>query len=235
MWYRMKERCEGWTKLIMKIKIRKCVYRVFRPVPGAWLSGKKADLVAKVKDLVGLVEDMIRAESKEIGRRRPLVHAAPTRAVNPHADDLSRQLDQKYALEVEIARKTVAALIAAGQFRAPRATKPTSQPKEPKKRGARGAIPVRKEATEEEQDLVARDAQFEDDGIVWQIYSTRWSELEGVTLLYYDVERVADRLKDSGDELTDPEDLLSDDEDVERSSATEVKDWVNSFQRTSAT
>ena len=70
---------------------------------------------------------------------------------------------------------------------------------------------------------------------MWQIYSTRWSELEGVTLLYYDVERVADRLKDSGDELTDPEDLLSDDEDVERSSATEVKDWVNSFQRTSAT
>ena len=48
-------------------------------------------------------------------------------------------------------------------------------------------MPVRKEATEEEQALVAKDAQFEDDGIVWQIYSTRWSELEGVTLLCYDV------------------------------------------------
>jgi hypothetical protein len=31
----------------MKIKIRKCVYRVFRPVPGAWLSAKKADMLAK--------------------------------------------------------------------------------------------------------------------------------------------------------------------------------------------
>jgi hypothetical protein len=33
-------------------------------------------------------------------------------------------------------------------------------------------VPVRKEATEEEQALVAKDAQFEDDGIAWQIYST---------------------------------------------------------------
>jgi hypothetical protein len=49
------------------------------------------------------------------------------------------------------------------------------------------------------------------------------------------VERVAERLQDSGDELTDPEDLLSDDDDVERSSATEVKDWVSNFQRTTAT
>jgi hypothetical protein len=96
-------------------------------------------------------------------------------------------------------------------------------------------VPVRKEATEEEQALVAKDAQFEGDGIVWQIYSTRWSELEGVTLLYYDVERIAERLQDSGDELTDPEDLLSDDDDVERSSATEVRDWVSNFQRTTAT
>jgi hypothetical protein len=134
-----------------------------------------------------------------------------------------------------MARKTVAALIAAGLFRAPRATKPKSQPNEPKKRKARGAVPVRKEATEEEQALVAKDAQFEGDGIVWQIYSTRWSELEGVTLLYYDVERIAERLQDSGDELTDPEDLLSDDDDVERSSATEVRDWVGNFQRTTAT
>jgi hypothetical protein len=43
--------------------------------------------------------------------------------------------------------------------------------------------------------LVARDAQFEGDGIVWQIFSTRWSELEGVTLLYYDVEGVSERLE----------------------------------------
>ena len=132
---------------------------------------------------------MIKAEPMEIGRRRPLVDAAPTRAANPFADDLTRQLDQKYALEVEMARKTAAALIAAGQFRAPRATKPKSQPNEPRKRKARGAVPVRKEATEEEQALVAKDAQFEDDGIVWQIYSTRWSEqLEGVALPYYDVD-----------------------------------------------
>jgi hypothetical protein len=62
----------------------------------------------------------------------------------------------KYALEVEVARRTVAALIAAGQFRAPRATKPKSQPNEPRKRKARGAVPVRKEATEEEQALVAK-------------------------------------------------------------------------------
>ena len=59
----------------MQIKIRKYVYKVFRPVPGAWLSGKKADLVANVNDLVKLVEVMIKAESMEIGRRRPLVDA----------------------------------------------------------------------------------------------------------------------------------------------------------------
>ena len=81
--------------LQMQIKIRKYVYKVFRPVPGAWLSGKKAGLVANVNDLVKLVEVVIKAESMEIGRRRPLVDAAPTRAANPFADDLTRQLDQK--------------------------------------------------------------------------------------------------------------------------------------------
>ena len=54
-------------------------------------------------------------------------------------------------------------------------------------------------------------------------------------MLYYDVERITERLQGSGDDLTDPEDLLSDDDDVERSSAKEVKDWMSNFQRTTAT
>jgi hypothetical protein len=67
-----------------------------------------------------------------------------------------------------------------------------------------------------------------------QIFSTRWSELEGVTLLYYDVERVSERLENAEDELGDPEDLLNDDDDVERSSAAaEVKKWVTSYETTS--
>ena len=82
---------------------------------------------------------------------------------------------------------------------------------------------MRKEASEEEQGLVADDAQFVDDGVTWQVYSTRWQEKEGVTLLYYDVERVKLRLQSEEDELEDAEDLLSDDEDVERSSPEEVR------------
>ena len=70
--------------LQQQIKIRKYVYRVFRPVPGAWLSGKKADLLAKVGELTLLVEDMIRNEQKEVGRRRPKLAAAPDRGANPY-------------------------------------------------------------------------------------------------------------------------------------------------------
>jgi hypothetical protein len=45
-----------------------------------------------------------------------------------------------------MARKLVAALIAGGKCKAPRASKPNSQAKLPKKRGGRNAVPVRKEA-----------------------------------------------------------------------------------------
>ena len=86
---------------------------------------------------------------------------------------------------------------------------------------------VRKEATAAEQEFVAGDVQFEDEGTLWQIYTTRWHEKEGVTLLYYDVDRIKARLADPNDELEDAEDLLSDDEDVERSSPEEVRKWVD--------
>ena len=52
-----------------------------------------------------------------------------------------------------MARKTVAALIAAGQFRAPRATKPKSQPNEPKKRQKREGLD---QELEEEQESIRR-------------------------------------------------------------------------------
>jgi hypothetical protein len=51
----------------MQIKIRKYVYRIYRPVVGAWLSGTKRELLSKVDDLQGLVEEMIKKETKEIG------------------------------------------------------------------------------------------------------------------------------------------------------------------------
>jgi hypothetical protein len=89
---------------------------------------------------------------------------------------------------------------------------------------------VRKEATEAEQELVAEDAQFEDDGTLWQVYTTRWEPDHGVTLLYYDVDRIGSRLDDVGDDLEDPEDLLSDDDDVEHSSPKEVRAWVDEYQ-----
>ena len=46
---------------------------------------------------------------------------APCRVISPHDDRLTRQLDQQYSLQVEIAQKQVAALIKQGTFRAPRA------------------------------------------------------------------------------------------------------------------
>ena len=69
--------------------------------------------------------------------------------------------------------------------------------------------------------LVADDAQFVDDGATWQVHNARprWQEKEGVTLLYYDVERAKLRLQSEEDELEGAADLLSDDEDVERRSA----------------
>ena len=76
---------------------------------------------------------------------------------------------------------------------------------------------------------MADDVQFEEDGTMWQVYSTRWEDGIGVTLLYYDVERVAARVADSNEELEDPEDLLSDDSDVERSSPTEVRKWIDDW------
>jgi len=65
---------------------------------------------------------------------------------------------------------------------------------------------------------------------LWQVYTTRWEPGHGVTLLYYDVDRIRSRLDDVGDDLEDPEDLLSDDDDVERSSPTEVRAWVDEYQ-----
>jgi hypothetical protein len=67
----------------MQTKAREYVCDVFRPVQGVWLSGKKSALLDGVKELVGLVEEMIKAESMEIGRRRPRVNVAPSRAANP--------------------------------------------------------------------------------------------------------------------------------------------------------
>ena len=56
--------------LQMQTKAREYVCDVFRPVQGVWLSGKKSALLDGVKELVGLVEEMIKAESMEIGRCR---------------------------------------------------------------------------------------------------------------------------------------------------------------------
>ena len=112
------------------------------------------------------------------------------------------------------AQKLVAALIRQGVFRAPKSKNPTASAseKQPRRRKGKGGKGVRKEASEGEQGLVADDAQFVDDGVTWQVYSTRWQEKEGVTLLYYDVERVKLRLQSEEDELEGAEDLLSDDE-----------------------
>ena len=226
----LKSEEERLQVLQMQIKIRKYVYRIFRPVKGAWLSGKKSELLAKVGELTELVEEMIREEQKDVSigglRRRPSVEAAPGRAANPHADSLTLQLDKQYEVEVEIAQKLVATLVAQGQFRAPRAGRPQQKARARR----RGGAAVRKEATEAEQELVAEDAQFEDDGTLWQVYTTRWEPGHGVTLLYYDVDRIRSRLDDVGDDLEDPEDLLSDDDDVERSSPTEVRAWVDEYQ-----
>jgi hypothetical protein len=68
-----------------------------------------------------------------------------------------------------------------------------------------------------------------DDGVTWQVHSTRWQEKEGVTLLYCGVERAKLRLQSEEDELEDAEYLLSDDEDVERSSPEEVRKWVDDY------
>jgi hypothetical protein len=136
-----------------------------------------------------------------------------------------------YANEVQKAQKLVAALIKQGVSRAPKSKNPTASAseKQPRRRKGKGGKGVRKEASEEEQGLVADDAQFVDDGVTWQVHSTRWQEKEGVTLLYYDVERVKLRLQSEEDELEDAEDLLSDDEDVERSSPEEVRKWVDDY------
>ena len=219
---------EGQLQVMqMQIKIRRYVYRVNRPVPGAWLSGKKEDLLKGLPELKKLLEAMIKTEGKEIGRRPPRVSAAPERAHNPHADSITRELDRKYETQVSLARAQVGKLVAKGEFRAPRA----GQPEKAKRKRKKKAVPVRTEANETEQALVARDAQFEDDGVLWQVYGTRWEKEKGVTLLYYDVERVKCRLADSEDELKDPEDLLSDDDDVERSSPAEVLAWVGAHER----
>jgi hypothetical protein len=49
----------------MQIKARKYVYRVYRPVKGAWRSGKKADLLEKIKEPQGLLEDVVRQEGRQ--------------------------------------------------------------------------------------------------------------------------------------------------------------------------
>jgi hypothetical protein len=49
---------------------RKYIYRVYRPVKGAWRSGKKADLLEKIKEPQGLLEDVVRQEGRQLGRRR---------------------------------------------------------------------------------------------------------------------------------------------------------------------
>ena len=115
---------------------------------------------------------------------------------------------------MEIAQKQVAALIKQGTFRAPRATQPNKKKGKGKGKGKGRGKAVRKEATADEQQLVAEDAQFEDEGTIWQVHSTRWEDEIGVTILYFDVERVNARLSDPSDELQDSEDLLSDDGDV---------------------
>ena len=158
-----KTKAEQLQVMQMQIKIRKYVYRVYRPVEGAWLTGKKAELIAKTDELKGLLKEMIKAEQKEIGRRRPsAVAAAPGRAANPFADQLTRQLDQDYQTKVQMAQKQVGALVAQGVFKAPRAGKPQS--KQPRKKGRKKKpVEVRKEATEDEQGMVRNDAQFEDE------------------------------------------------------------------------
>jgi hypothetical protein len=116
---------------------------VLCPVKGAWLSGKKSDLVANVGELTELVEEMIREEQKDVSigglRRRPGVEAAPGRAANPHADSLALQLDKQYEVKVEISQKLVAALVAQGKFRAPGASRPQQKARARRGRGGGSA------------------------------------------------------------------------------------------------
>jgi hypothetical protein len=132
---------------------------------------------------------------------------------------------------VQKAQKLVAALIKQGIFRAPKSKNPTASAseKQPRRRKGKGGKGVRKEASEGEQGLVADDAQFVDDGVTCQVYSTRWQEKEGVTLLYYDVERVKLRLQSAKkvNSRTQRTSSVSEDEDVERSSPEEVRKWVD--------